>query len=59
MNLYKYLEMESRQHNKSTGKGSHRTLLPCRKVKNFRNLYNPVGPVKTETKRGQRISMDG
>lgn len=59
LKLYKFLGMESREHTKATGKGLHRTSLPCRKEKNFRNLYNPAGPVKTETKRGQRISMDG
>lgn len=59
LKLHKFLGMESREHTKSTGMGLHRTLLPCRKEKNFRNLYNPAGPVKTETKRGQRISMVG
>lgn len=59
LKLYKFLGMESREHTVSTGKGLHRTLLPRSKEKNFRNLYNPAGPVKTETKRGQGISMDG
>lgn len=34
---------------KSTGKILHRTLLPFRKEKNFKNPSNPAGPVKTET----------
>lgn len=59
LKLHEFLGMAIREHTKSTGKGLHRTSMSGRKEKNFRNLYNPAGPVKTETKRGQRISMDG
>lgn len=42
--------MESREHTKTTSKSLHRTLSPCRKEKNFRNLSNPAQPEKNRKK---------